>query len=124
MHERSIAMALLKQVEACVAAEGAARVAEIHVQLGPLAGVEPLLLRGAFEEVARKSIAAGAVLRLEEVALTARCLDCDSAFEVLQFRFRCPNCSSGKIRVIQGESVMLESIQVVDCAAAVAEESV
>lgn len=114
MHERSLAAALLRQVETHATAQGALRVEEVCVQLGPLAGVEPLLLVMAFEQMAEGSIAAGAVLRLHEVPLVARCQDCGREFEVERFRFRCPVCSSGQTRLLQGDAVILESIKVVD----------
>jgi hydrogenase nickel incorporation protein HypA/HybF len=114
MHERSLAAALLRQVEAHAAAQGALRVEEVCVKLGPLAGVEPLLLESAFGELAAGSIAAGAVLRFNEVPLVAGCRDCGREFEVERFRFRCPDCSSGKTTLLQGDSVILESINVVD----------
>lgn len=114
MHERSLAAALLKQVETHAAAHGALRVEEVCVQLGPLAGVEPLLLGTAFEQLAAGSIAAGAILRLHEVPLVARCQDCDREFEVEGFRFHCPTCSSSRTQLIQGDAVILESIKVVD----------
>ena len=114
MHERSLAAALLKQVVAHAAAQGAIRVEQVRVQIGPLGGVEPLLLKIAFEELAEGSTAAGACLQIDEVPLVARCLDCEDEFVVERFRFRCPACSSDKTRLIQGDAVMLESIRIVD----------
>lgn len=118
MHERSLALALLNQVVAHAAAQGGVRVEEVRVQIGPLGGVEPLLLQSAFEEVALGSIAAGACLRIDEVPLVARCLDCEDEFVVERFRFHCPACSSGRTRLIQGDGVMLQSIRIVDDATA------
>jgi hydrogenase nickel incorporation protein HypA/HybF len=116
VHERSLAATLLKQVEAHAAAHQAARVTEVCVRIGPLAGVEPQLLGSAFQELAEKSDAAGALLRLEEVALLARCLDCGHEFEVEEFRFACPVCASGSTHLLQGDAVVLESITVADTA--------
>lgn len=120
MHERSLAAALVKQVVAHAIAEGALRVEEVCVQLGPLGGVEPLLLEPAFEQLADGTICAGAGLRIEEVPLVARCLDCEADFVVERFRFRCPACSSDKTQLLQGEAVILKSIGIVEGAANVA----
>jgi hydrogenase nickel incorporation protein HypA/HybF len=117
MHERSLALALLEQVEAHAAAQGAMRVEEVCVQVGPLAGVEPLLLHSAFEQVADGSIAGSARLVIAEVSLVARCLDCETEFVVERFRFACPICSSSKTQLLQGDAVVLESIRIEDNAA-------
>jgi hydrogenase nickel incorporation protein HypA/HybF len=82
--------------------------------MGPLAGVEALLLESAFNDLAAGSIAAGAVLRFNAVRLLAGCLDCGREFEVERFCFRCPDCSSGRTTLLQGDSVILESIDLVD----------
>ena len=48
MHEMSLARCLLAQVGHLVEAHGGGTVRSIRVQLGPLSGVEPLLLASAF----------------------------------------------------------------------------
>lgn len=114
MHERSLATALVNQVVEHARARRATRVTEVQIQLGPLSGVEPLLLASAFQELALMDLLAGAVLRIAEVPLVARCDDCNREFEVQRFRFRCPGCSSGHTRVLQGDGVVLENIVIVD----------
>jgi hydrogenase nickel incorporation protein HypA/HybF len=114
MHERSLAKALLEQVEAHARAQGASRVTAVCVQLGPLAGVEPLLLASALEDGSAGTIAEGALIKLIEVPLVAKCLDCGRQFEVERFRFHCPACSSARTQLLQGDGVILESIVVLD----------
>jgi hydrogenase nickel incorporation protein HypA/HybF len=114
MHERSLAKSLLAQVVAHSQAHGVQRVTEMHVQLGPLSGVEPLLLAGALDDLCQGTIAEHALVKLIEVPLVASCLDCGCRFEVEHFRFCCSACSSPRTQVVQGDGVILERIVVLD----------
>ena len=63
MHEHSLVHALLEQVERLAGEQGAGEVEEVRVQLGPLSGVEPLLVKTAFEMLAPATIAGQALLQ-------------------------------------------------------------
>lgn len=109
MHERSLVKTLLKQVEEILRQHDAEQVTEVRVEVGPLSGVEPLLLSTAFEQLAPKSTAAGASLVIDEVALLGDCKSCGCEFEVNDFVFRCPTCG-GNVRVIRGDELQLVSV--------------
>lgn len=109
MHERSLVKALLKQVEEIRGQHDAAHVTEVRVEVGPLSGVEPLLLAMAFEQLASECPAAGANLVIDEVALLAECDSCHYAFDVTDFVFRCPTCG-GNVRVKRGDKFQLVSV--------------
>ena len=111
MHEFSIVKSLIRQVEALVADESG-KATEIHVSIGPLSGVEPLLVELAFEQLAATSQLSGAVLQIEETELQARCCDCNGEFVVQSFVFECPHCDSRHVDVTGGDSFRLVSITV------------
>lgn len=108
MHEQSLVRALLKQVDEIRREHDAEQVTEVRVEVGPLSGVEPMLLAAAFEQLAPESTAAGAKLMIDEVALIAKCTSCDYEFEVSDFVFRCPTCGEN-VRVIHGDEFQLVS---------------
>lgn len=109
MHEQSLTNALLTQVDAIRRRHNAERVTEVRVEVGPLSGVEPLLLATAFEQLAPQSSAAGSRLVIDEVALLAECQPCGREFEVQNFVFRCPTCG-GNTRAIRGDEFQLVSV--------------
>lgn len=88
------------------------QVREIKVRCGPLSGVEPLLMREAFETLRQDSPLADAELVIVEERLWAKCLDCDEPFEPERFRLFCPLCGSGHTQIDSGDSVILESVLV------------
>lgn len=111
MHEQSLVRTLLKQVEVIRRQHGAEQVTEVRVEIGPLSGVEPLLLASAFEQLASGSTAENASLVIDEVPLRARCAACDREFEVKNFVFRCRKCA-GNVQVIGGDTLHLVSVSV------------
>jgi hydrogenase nickel incorporation protein HypA/HybF len=109
MHERSLVKSLLRQVDAIRRQHDANHVSEVRVEVGPLSGVEPLLLAAAFEQLAAESAVAGAKLVIDEVALLADCRPCGREFELGNFDFRCPTCR-GNVRVTRGDELLLVSV--------------
>ena len=111
MHELSLVRSLLNQVERLVADHGGGIVREIRLQCGPLSGIEPVLMRSAFELLKGEHAFAAATLVIAEVTLAVRCGNCQTTFHPVRFHFVCPECGCGDTEVTQGESVVLESIE-------------
>jgi hydrogenase nickel incorporation protein HypA/HybF len=106
----SLARSLWRQVAELRAAQAGAAVREVRVEVGPLAGVEPLLLAAAFERLAGEWGLEQAVLRVDEVPLEAQCSRCQTICAVEGFRFMCPHCGAARLRVVRGDALVLESI--------------
>jgi len=109
MHEQSLVSNLLKQVEEIRRQHDAPYVTEVRVELGPLSGVEPLLLASAFELLKRYTPMANAKLVIDEVPLVAQCKSCNNQFAINDLVFRCPNCK-GNVKTIRGDEFYLVSI--------------
>ncbi len=91
----------LEAVRQQAAQHGARRVSRIVLRIGALAGVDEAALRFAYEALAPGSIAAGAVLDIENVAARAHCAACGTDFGAARgFIFQCPGCGgySGDLR--------------------------
>lgn len=112
MHEVSLVRLLLSQVAAVAAEHGGARVEEFLIEIGPLAGVEPLLVRSAYELLTAGSADPQARLVINEVPLESDCERCRRAFVVDRFRFICPQCGSSKVRVVRGDGCRLVSVTI------------
>ena len=110
MHERSLVRALLANVEDLMQQQSGDRVVAVNISVGDFSGVEPDLLKIAFDDLVRSTRAMGALLHIQRVSLEARCHDCCCAFHVQRFRFECPRCGSRDIKIVRGEGLMLESV--------------
>ena len=107
MHEVSLVRSLLEQVDRIVTLQGGRAAVEVRVEIGPLSGVEPLLVKEAFAQ-----LAGDATLIIDEVPLSARCQSCHTEFEVESFRFVCPQCGSRETSVVRGDAFRLMSVTV------------
>ncbi len=112
MHEASLVRTLLHKVSDLLTEHQGDCVETITVELGPLSGVEPLLVQSAFEQLAPQSPVAGAQLVINEVALGAKCRQCHVDFEVQRFKFLCPTCGSNDVQVVRGDEFRLLSITI------------
>lgn len=113
MHEQSLARALLSQIERVAAGQCGLSPRVALVEVGPLAGVEPLLLESAFAAIAQERGYSNLELRLTEVRLGLRCLACHQASELEGLGFSCPLCGSQRIQFTQGDGLLLVHVDFV-----------
>jgi hydrogenase nickel incorporation protein HypA/HybF len=105
MHERSLIAALLKQVARIQAEQGGGYVSEIAVEVGPLSGVEPALLKSAFAEMSIEF--PDTMFIVHEVAITALCQDCGHTNTMSRFRSQCSKCLSVRLQITGGDTFRL-----------------
>jgi hydrogenase nickel incorporation protein HypA/HybF len=110
MHELSVCLALLEQVQSIAQERGATRVERILLRVGPLSGVEPLLLKSAFPLAAAGTLAESAVLDIEAIPVRVHCSECGAETTARPNRLVCGRCGGFRARVISGEEMLLASL--------------
>lgn len=118
MHEDSLVLSLLKQIDELVVQRGGGRVVGVRVEAGPLSGIEPALFAEAFRRRREEHDAAEAELQIESVGLSCRCRGCLQDYIVEELRFVCPLCGGDAVDVIGGDTVVLKSFTLLSPAAA------
>jgi hydrogenase nickel incorporation protein HypA/HybF len=111
MHEYSVCLALLEQVEQIAQENRARRVERIVLQLGPLSGVEAPLLEHAWPLAAAGSIAVDAELVIETAPVRVRCSQCGAESEAQVNRLLCGSCGDYRTRLISGDEMLLASLE-------------
>lgn len=111
MHEYSIVRALLSQAIEAATPAPPASIREVQIALGPLSGVEPLLVRQAFDNLKTTGGMENCILDIAEQPLIACCRECECQFEILDFVFRCPRCRSSCVAVTQGDQLLLTKVE-------------
>ncbi|MGB5305023.1 MAG: hydrogenase maturation nickel metallochaperone HypA [Gammaproteobacteria bacterium] len=111
MHELSICQALMTQVEAVAREHGATRVTTIKLHIGPLAGVEPRLLEQAFTIASAGTVAAEAILTLEQLPLRVSCTECGAVTDALPNRLVCGHCGDWRTRLVSGDELQLTRVE-------------
>ncbi len=111
MHELSVARSLMDIVEDHARRNGARRVTRIVVVVGVLSGVEPELLRRAFEVIREGTVAGSATLVIEMENLGIRCGNCGAFEEKEELSVLCSRCGSSNTEVVRGEDLLLRSLE-------------
>lgn len=111
MHDESLIHALLHQVDELMLTHQAVAVEEIEVEVGPLSGVEPFLLKDAFERLKSESSSASATLSIVEVGLVVLCRDCQRESQLGNFHFVCHECGSTSVQILCGAEFRLLSVR-------------
>lgn len=109
MHEYSIVQALIERIEEQARAHGASAVSRVSVRIGEMSGVEPDLLKTAFDLVREKTICDAATLHITRVAARWVCRACGqevAAGGVL----RCERCGAAA-RLAAGDEILLEQLE-------------
>ena len=111
MHELSVCLSLLEQVQAIAAERGAAQVTRIELTIGPLSGVESELLRTAWPMASADSVAADAEFIIDEADIVVKCSACDTETAAQANRLVCGNCGDFRTSVISGDEMILQRVE-------------
>ena len=112
MHEMSICQALLDQVERIAQEQRASQVDSIVLSIGPLSGVEPVLLSRAFEVARLQTVAENSTLEIETGPIVVECRSCGASGEAGVNRLVCPSCGDWQVNVVQGDELLLMRLEV------------
>jgi hydrogenase nickel incorporation protein HypA/HybF len=111
MHELSVCLSLLEQVQAIAADRNAIQVTRIELKVGPLSGVESALLHSAWPMAAAGTIATDADFVVEESAIIVRCSECNAETDAEPNRLVCGDCGDYRTTVVSGDEMILQSIE-------------
>jgi hydrogenase nickel incorporation protein HypA/HybF len=121
MHELAVAQAIVDAAERH--AEGRP-VSVVRVRVGRLRQVVPEYLSFYFTVAAKDTSCEHAELEWEQVPSLLRCSACGAEWdpappparsgEELIVRFRCPECESADHRIVSGDELVVESIDVTE----------
>jgi len=109
MHELALSQSIVDLVADHAAREGLRKVTRIVLEIGAAAAVEAEALHFCFDLVARESVAEGAELAIEAVALRARCRACGRLFAPAALSDGCPGCGSFERDWLAGREMRVKS---------------
>lgn len=112
MHELSVAMGIVKIAETETRKAGAREVEVIELEIGTLAGIEFEALDFVWQLAVRDTVLERAERRVEVIQGKARCMDCDTVFELARFYDPCPRCGSNLKDILQGRELRVRALEV------------
>jgi len=114
MHEASLAGGVLQLVEDTARREGFARLIELRLEAGQLAGVDVRALRFALESLAPGTLLEGAQIEIEEPPGQAWCLPCGQTVAIAQRGDACPVCGGYLLQATGGMELRVVDMKVSD----------
>ena len=109
MHEYSIVQNLMEHIEAQARQHKARSVQGVSVRIGELSGIEPDLLRTAYDLVRERSICSEAPLTITMVPARWECRACAAPIPLGQ-ALRCATCGA-PARLAAGDDILLERLE-------------
>lgn len=113
MHEASLAGGVLQLVEDTARREGFARLLELRLEAGQLAGVDIRALRFALESLAPGTLLDGARIEIDEPSGQAWCMQCAQTVAIAQRGDACPACGAYQLQPTGGMELRVIDMRVV-----------
>jgi len=111
MHEYSIVQSLLDSCEENARANSATKVTKVTVKIGVMSGVEPELLKTAFDTFKEKTMCEDAAFILNNQPIVIKCHNCAKETTLQKLEYCCPECQSIELDVIDGEDMYLMQLE-------------
>ena len=111
MHELSVCMSLLDQVAALAEDRNARRVTRVELSGGPLSGIEIDLLETAWPIASAGTLADGAEFVIGATDIVVHCTVCGQETAARSNRLVCGECGAHKTRVVSGEEMILQRVE-------------
>lgn len=112
MHEVSLVKSLLRQVAEIAEQHQAVSVQEVKIEIGPLTGVEKILVQEAYDQLAVEYVGSNCRLVIVEVPLQGMCDSCKNSIVIHDFRFLCEVCGSPDVNITSGDAFRLQDITI------------
>jgi len=111
MHEFSVVQSLMGLIEENAKQNNAKSVSKVVVKIGKMSGIEPHLLKLAFDTFKEKTICENAQLEMIIQDIIAFCEDCQKEFIIKDKHFVCPFCKGFNLQILDGEDMYLMSLE-------------
>ena len=111
MHEISLVRNIFKTLEDEFPGE-IDKIRSIHLNVGLLSNVQPILMQNAFEAVLLDEPRYNkASLYVNVLPVLVHCDDCDKDSEVKHYKFACSYCGKPSKNIIQGEELLISKVE-------------
>jgi len=112
MHELSIVMGIIKSTEKVMAERPGIKVTAIGLEIGTMAGIEKDALDFAWRRAIRGTILSEAERRIEWIKAQAKCLECNTIFDIEHQFDACPVCGSYFKDIFTGKQLRIKYLEV------------
>lgn len=114
MHEIGLAGGILRMVEAAAERDRFTRVAQLRIEVGALAGVEPRALQFALTAITPGTCLEGGEIAINEIPGTARCRQCEAVVQISSHLDACSQCGAYTLVATGGTELRVVDLVVFD----------
>ena len=111
MHEYSVVQSLLDACEENAKANNATKVTKVVVKIGVMSGVEPELLKTAFDTFKEQTVCESAEFIMNIQPIKIKCNSCLNESTLAKLEYCCPHCQSVELDVLDGEEMYLMQLE-------------
>lgn len=112
MHELSLALSLVDEVEKILVQEKATALNCINLMIGTWSGVDKDSFETIWEFAIEGTKLEGAKLNIELVTPKIECSDCHTVSPLTHGRQNCPHCKSKNVSLVSGREFKIQSIDI------------
>ncbi len=105
-------MSVREIVEDAAKSNGSSRVNEVNIVVGSFSSVVADALEFAMEVAKKGSMFENAKINIRTEKAIVKCSECGRDSEMEDYIFKCGSCGSGAVRIITGDRMYVESIDI------------
>lgn len=113
MHELSIALSMIEEIEEQTEKHGGGVVEAVYVRIGVLSGVDPQALRFAYELACEGTALTSSRLEIESVELRVFCPQCATTHTPDPQHILCPRCLTPEQEILDGRELEVRALELV-----------
>jgi hydrogenase nickel incorporation protein HypA/HybF len=112
MHELSIAVNIVSELEQIVRKENAVKVVSFTLKIGTLSGIVPEALDFALESAVKETLCEGSTWKIEKEEAMGKCSVCFHEFPMEEIYSPCPVCGAFNPEIIAGQGLKIVSVEI------------
>ena len=112
MHELSIALGIVKIAEDESRKAKAKAVKSIELEIGSMAGIEMDSLDFAWPVAVKDTVLEHANREIDLIPAKAKCLECQTEYDIEHIFDACPSCNSYFKDIFQGKELRVKALEV------------
>jgi hydrogenase nickel incorporation protein HypA/HybF len=112
MHEMAVTQSMLDMAVVKAREVRATAITRINLVIGDMSSVLDESVQFYFNFVSKGTLAEGAQLVFQRIAIQARCRKCGAEFQPGADHWQCPGCGDTGVEIIAGSEFYMDSIEV------------
>lgn len=115
MHEISLVKNIFGSLDSVYSENERKKIRKIHMKVGLLSNVEPVLMQNAFEAVVatERNEYRECELQIEVLPILVYCSECKKESVVINYKFVC-ECSKPTNEVVQGNELLISGVEILE----------